>query len=173
MTTSLPLPAALRGFRLLMSAQFVSGLADNALLLVAIGRLAAEGGPVWLPPLLKLAFTLAYVLLLLTGVILWWPKRWPGNWRIELNKSLVRALFDMHRIGGVIMGLLIAVSILILLWGTAGVFGFVENSLGFKIIFGFPGIVLASIFVTVPFVIRETRRKFQHTLSEVTIWERL
>jgi MFS family permease len=62
-TTSLPLPAALRGFRLLMSAQFVSGLADNALLLVAIGRLAAEGGPVWLPPLLKLAFTLAYVLL--------------------------------------------------------------------------------------------------------------
>ncbi len=44
---------------------------------------------------------------------------------------------------------------LILLWGTAGVFGFVENDLGFKIIFGFPGIVLASIFVTVPFVIRE------------------
>ena len=33
--------------------------------------------------------------------------------------------------------------------------GFVENDLGFKIIFGFPGIVLASIFVTVPFVIRE------------------
>ena len=27
--------------------------------------------------------------------------------------------------------------------------------------------------VSVPFVIRETRRKFQHTLSEVTIWERL
>ena len=27
--------------------------------------------------------------------------------------------------------------------------------------------------VSVPFVIRETRRKFQHTLSEVTIWEKL
>jgi 5-histidylcysteine sulfoxide synthase/putative 4-mercaptohistidine N1-methyltranferase len=27
--------------------------------------------------------------------------------------------------------------------------------------------------VEVPFVIRETRRKFQHTLSEVTIWEKL
>jgi len=26
--------------------------------------------------------------------------------------------------------------------------------------------------VSIPFVIRETRRKFQHTLSEVTIWER-
>ncbi len=24
-----------------------------------------------------------------------------------------------------------------------------------------------------PFVIRETRRKFQHTLSEVTIWEKI
>jgi hypothetical protein len=27
--------------------------------------------------------------------------------------------------------------------------------------------------LNVPFVIRETRRKFQHTLSEVTLWERL
>jgi putative 4-mercaptohistidine N1-methyltranferase len=27
--------------------------------------------------------------------------------------------------------------------------------------------------VEVPFVIRETRRKFQHTLSEVTLWERI
>ena len=26
---------------------------------------------------------------------------------------------------------------------------------------------------SVPFVIRETKRKFQHTLSEVTIWERI
>jgi hypothetical protein len=25
----------------------------------------------------------------------------------------------------------------------------------------------------VPFVIRETRRKFQHTLSEVSLWERI
>ena len=42
---------------------------------------------------------------------------------------------------------------LILLWGSAGLFGFVENDFGWKIIFSFPGIVLASIFVTVPFVI--------------------
>ena len=27
--------------------------------------------------------------------------------------------------------------------------------------------------VSVPFVIRETKRKFQHTLSEVTLWERV
>ncbi|HOW94685.1 MAG TPA: sulfate ABC transporter permease subunit, partial [Mycolicibacterium fallax] len=44
---------------------------------------------------------------------------------------------------------------LILLWGSSGLLGFVENDFGIKIIFGLPGIVLASIFVTVPFVIRE------------------
>jgi len=44
---------------------------------------------------------------------------------------------------------------LVLLWGAAGAFGFVERDLGFKIIFGLPGIVLASIFVTLPFVVRE------------------
>jgi hypothetical protein len=27
--------------------------------------------------------------------------------------------------------------------------------------------------VEIPFVIRETRHKFQHTLSEVTLWERV
>ena len=36
-----------------------------------------------------------------------------------------------------------------------GALGFVEKDLGFKIIFGLPGIVLASIFVTLPFVVRE------------------
>src|SRR6202022_2341120 len=44
---------------------------------------------------------------------------------------------------------------LVLMWGTAGVFGFIQNDFGIKIIFGLPGIVLASIFVTLPFVIRE------------------
>jgi hypothetical protein len=27
--------------------------------------------------------------------------------------------------------------------------------------------------VDVPFVIRETKRKFQHSLSEATLWERI
>ena len=44
---------------------------------------------------------------------------------------------------------------LILLWGSAGILGFVEKDLGIKVIFGLPGIILASIFVTLPFVIRE------------------
>jgi sulfate transport system permease protein len=67
------------------------------------------------------------------------------------GKSALQAVIDLpFAVSPVVVGVA-----LILLWGSAGVFGFVENNLGFKIIFGFPGIVLASIFVTVPFVIRE------------------
>jgi sulfate/thiosulfate transport system permease protein len=67
------------------------------------------------------------------------------------GKGALQAVIDLpFAVSPVVVGVA-----LILLWGTAGVFGFVENNLGFKIIFGLPGIVFASIFVTVPFVIRE------------------
>src|SRR6195952_528897 len=67
------------------------------------------------------------------------------------GKGVLQAIIDLpFAVSPVVVGVA-----LILLWGSAGLFGFVENDLGFKIIFGFPGIVLASIFVTVPFVIRE------------------
>src|ERR1700738_1196371 len=67
------------------------------------------------------------------------------------GKSALQAVIDLpFAVSPVVVGVA-----LILLWGSAGLLGFVENNLGFKIIFGFPGIVLASIFVTVPFVIRE------------------
>lgn len=44
---------------------------------------------------------------------------------------------------------------LIMLWGVGGWLGGVESSLGLRIIFGLPGMVLATIFVTLPFVVRE------------------
>lgn len=67
------------------------------------------------------------------------------------GKGVLQAIIDLpFAVSPVVVGVA-----LILLWGTAGIFGFVENDFGLKIIFGFPGIVLASIFVTVPFVIRE------------------
>jgi len=59
-----------------------------------------------------LAFVaLAYLFLLVTGVVLWWPTRWPPSLRIVLNRGLLRGLFDLHRTGGAVLGLLIAVSI--------------------------------------------------------------
>ena len=52
-----------RGFYFLIAAQFVSGLADNALLIVTIARLQELAAPAWWVPLLKLFFTIAYVVL--------------------------------------------------------------------------------------------------------------
>jgi sulfate transport system permease protein len=67
------------------------------------------------------------------------------------GKSALQAVIDLpFAVSPVVVGVA-----LILLWGSAGLFGFVEHNLGLKIVFGFPGIVLASVFVTVPFVIRE------------------
>lgn len=43
---------------------------------------------------------------------------------------------------------------LILLWGANGWFGGIEST-GFRVIFGLPGMVIATIFVTLPFVVRE------------------
>lgn len=54
---------------------------------------------------------LSYLLLLVTGLILWWPRRWPPSLRIEWRKGLLRGMFDLHRTGGAVLGLLIAVSV--------------------------------------------------------------
>lgn len=51
------------GFHLLLSAQFASALADNALLIVAIATLMEQGLPGWWAPLLKFSFTISYVVL--------------------------------------------------------------------------------------------------------------
>lgn len=51
------------GFHRLIAAQFASALADNALLIVAIAVLQQQHLPGWWAPLLKFAFTIAYVVL--------------------------------------------------------------------------------------------------------------
>lgn len=52
-----------QGFFYLISAQFASGLADNALLILGIAFLNEQGYPGWWAPLLKFSFTLSYVFL--------------------------------------------------------------------------------------------------------------
>ncbi|SMC72481.1 lysophospholipid transporter LplT [Polynucleobacter kasalickyi] len=51
------------GFYAIMSAQFFSSLADNALLIAAIALLLQLDSPAWMTPLLKLFFVLSYVVL--------------------------------------------------------------------------------------------------------------
>src|SRR4030066_753728 len=52
-----------RGFYIILSAQFFSALADNALLIAAIFTLRDMHAPQEYEPLLKLFFTVSYVLL--------------------------------------------------------------------------------------------------------------
>ena len=67
------------------------------------------------------------------------------------GKNLLQAVIDLpFAVSPVVVGVA-----LILLWGSGGALGFLEDDFGVKIIYALPGIVLASIFVTVPFVIRE------------------
>ncbi len=78
-----------RGLTRLMAAQFTSGLADNALLLVAIAQVTATGGPAWWLPLLKLLFTLSYVVLAPVAGPL--ADRWPKA-RVMGLANAVKAL---------------------------------------------------------------------------------
>ncbi len=52
-----------KGFYTIMAAQFFSSLADNALLISAIALLIELTAPEWMKPMLKLFFTVSYVVL--------------------------------------------------------------------------------------------------------------
>ena len=52
-----------RNFYLLLIVQFISTVADNAFLIVAIARVIELAAPDWIIPMLKLSFSLFYVLL--------------------------------------------------------------------------------------------------------------
>jgi sulfate/thiosulfate transport system permease protein len=71
-----------------------------------------------------------------------------GNWR---GKSLVNAVIDLpFAISPVVIGLA-----LILVYGVNGWFGSFLVDHGLQVIFALPGMVLATIFVCLPFVVRE------------------
>ena len=61
-------------------------------------------------PLLAV-LALAYLVLLVGGLVLWWPKRWRQAFALALDRGLLRGLFDLHRTGGAVLGLLIAVPV--------------------------------------------------------------
>lgn len=62
-TSSRPSTGLPRGFVWLIAAQFLSALADNALLIVTMAWLHALGVPAWWAPLLKFSFTASYVVM--------------------------------------------------------------------------------------------------------------
>lgn len=78
------------------------------------------------------------------------------------GKSLLISMIDLpFAISPVIAGLM-----LILLYGINGWFGSMLQSMGLQVIFAVPGVVLATMFVTVPFVARELIPVMQEQGSE-------
>ncbi|WP_017729247.1 sulfate ABC transporter permease subunit [Halalkalibacterium ligniniphilum] len=74
-----------------------------------------------------------------------------GRWIAKWLKPIMNAIIDLpFAVSPVIGGLMI-----ILLFGPETVLGAFLGSHGIKIVFAFPGMVLATLFVTFPFVIRE------------------
>lgn len=53
----------------------------------------------------------SYLVLLLSGLVLWWPRRWPPSFRVHWRAGALRSLFDLHNAAGALAGLLIAVSV--------------------------------------------------------------
>jgi sulfate transport system permease protein len=66
------------------------------------------------------------------------------------GRGLLQAVVDLpFAVSPIVVGVS-----LIMLWGVDGWFGGLDR-LGIRVIFGLPGMVLATIFVTLPFVVRE------------------
>jgi uncharacterized iron-regulated membrane protein len=53
----------------------------------------------------------SYVVMLTTGLVLWWPARWSAAWRVETRRGARRAVYDTHRVAGSLLGVLVAVSV--------------------------------------------------------------
>ena len=84
------------GFYIIMAAQFFSSLADNALLVAAIAMLALLDSPAWLTPMLKLFFTVSYVVL----------APFVGAFSDALPKGKVMLISNAVKAGGCLMMLL-------------------------------------------------------------------
>jgi len=79
-----------RGFYIIMAAQFLSSLADNALLIAAIALLRDIHAPEWMTPMLKLFFFVSYVVL----------AAFVGAFADSLPKGRVMMITNMIKVGG-------------------------------------------------------------------------
>jgi MFS family permease len=79
-----------RGFYTIMAAQFLSSLADNALLIAAIALLRDIHAPEWMTPMLKLFFFISYVVL----------AAFVGAFADSMPKGRVMMITNMMKVGG-------------------------------------------------------------------------
>jgi len=79
-----------RGFYTIMAAQFLSSLADNALLIAAIALLRDINAPEWMTPMLKLFFFISYVVL----------AAFVGAFADSMPKGRVMMITNLIKVGG-------------------------------------------------------------------------
>ena len=78
------------------------------------------------------------------------------------GRAILNACVDLpFAVSPVIAGLM-----LILLFGRGGWFSSASDALGFKIVFALPGMLLATVFVSLPFVVREVMPVLRHLGTE-------
>jgi MFS family permease len=82
-----------RSFYTIMAAQFLSSLADNALLIAAIALLREMGAAPWMTPMLKLFFVISYVVL----------AAFVGAFADSLPKGRVMLITNTIKIGGCLL----------------------------------------------------------------------
>jgi len=82
-----------RGFYTIMAAQFLSSLADNALLIAAIALLTSIHAPDWMTPLLRLFFVISYVVL----------ASWVGIFADLMPKGKVMFITNAIKVAGCLM----------------------------------------------------------------------
>lgn len=58
----------------------------------------------------------AYLFLLVTGAVLWWPVRWRQAFSVQWSARAPRVVMDLHKTGGALLGVFIAVSIASGVW---------------------------------------------------------
>jgi len=91
------------GLTWLLLAQFAAGMADHALLIVALGVLIGHGSGFWWAPLLKIGFTAAYVVL----------APWVGGWVDRGSKARWMVLTHLAK-GAAVFGLVLGASPLLM-----------------------------------------------------------
>jgi hypothetical protein len=82
-----------RGFYTIMAAQFLSSLADNALLIAAIALLRDIHAPEWMTPMLKLFFFVSYVVL----------AAFVAAFADSMPKGRVMMITNMVKVGGCLL----------------------------------------------------------------------
>ena len=82
-----------KGFYFILTAQFFSSLADNALMIAAIAMLVLLDGPAWLTPVLRFFFTISYVLLAFAV----------GAFADSMPKGRVMFVTNLVKVGGCLL----------------------------------------------------------------------